>query len=87
MRAAIFLALMVLTGCRVLGPSYERCDDVPPYAGAKEDPPLAIPEGLDAPDTRSALRIPQLDAPPKPRDGRCTDTPPSYFPNREQGGS
>lgn len=79
MRLAMLLPfLLVLAGCGLFRPTYERCDETPPYAGAREIPPLTVPEGLDLPNTRNALRIPELTVPEKPPDGRCLDVPPRY---------
>jgi hypothetical protein len=62
MRTALFLpVLLVLSGCGLLTPTYERCDETPPYAAAREIPPLRVPEGLASPNTRNALRIPEVD--------------------------
>ena len=82
MRFLVILAVLSLAGCGLIAPSYDRCDKVPPYANATEAPPLVMPEGVDAPDTRNALKVPELALPEKPRDGRCVDAPPSYTPNR-----
>jgi uncharacterized lipoprotein len=79
MRTALFLpVLLVLSGCGLLTPTYERCDETPPYAAAREIPPLRVTEGLASPNTRNALRIPEVTIPEKPTDGRCIDVPPSY---------
>ena len=50
------------------------------YAGAKDLPPLQAPPGLDAPDTRNALRVPPLNTPERPRakDEPCLSAPPPY---------
>lgn len=82
MRLLVLPALVMLTGCGLISPEYDRCDKPPPYAGSQEAPPLVTPEGVDAPDTRNALKIPEPSAPEKPRDGRCVDIPPSFLPNR-----
>lgn len=52
------------------------------FAGVVDNPPLTIPAGRDAPDTRSALTIPPLDTPeaPRPADSPCIDTPPKFTP-------
>jgi uncharacterized lipoprotein len=50
------------------------------YIGAKEMPPLKAPDGLEPPDTRNALKIPQISAPERVR-GReetCLDAPPPF---------
>lgn len=79
MRIAILLpALLALTGCGLFAPTYQRCDETPAYAAAREIPPLRVPEGLEAPNTRNALGIPEVNVPEKPLDGRCIDVPPSY---------
>jgi uncharacterized lipoprotein len=50
------------------------------YVGAKEMPPLKAPEGLEAPDTRNALKVPELATPERARgrDEACLDTPPPF---------
>lgn len=77
--AMLFPLLLALAGCGIFRPTYERCDETPGYAGAREVPPLRVPEGLDLPNTRNALKIPELTVPERPLDGRCIDVPPSYF--------
>lgn len=74
----IALCALALQGCRALGSS---CYEPPPYTTAESAPPLEIPSGLDAPDTRNALRIPELKepAPPPRKPGQpCLDAPPRY---------
>jgi len=43
-------------------------------------PPLRAAPGLDAPDTRNAIRVPELTEPERPRSGTesCLSRPPSY---------
>jgi len=50
------------------------------YAGAKEMPPLQAPAGLDAPNTRNALKVPPLNTPERLRgkDEPCLDIPPPF---------
>ena len=70
--------LLVLAGCgRLFKASCGRPGD---YAGAVNNEPLKIPPGLDGPDTRSALPIPPLAEPERPRkaDDPCLDAPPKY---------
>ena len=72
--------LALLAGCRVLGGG--SCHDPQIYEQAESLAPLQIPEGLDGPDTRNALRIPELTEPPPPepaRDDPCLDAPPRYY--------
>ena len=78
MRVLALIALLALAGCGAFRPTFENCDETPAYAGAKELPPLRVPEGVDAPDTRNALKVPAVTVPEKPLDGRCIDAPPSY---------
>ncbi len=87
MRLLLILASVALAGCGLIKPASEQCDKPAAYANSPEAPPLVVPPGVDAPDTRNALRIPELKTPEKPSDGRCVDVPPSYFPDRtpEQG--
>jgi uncharacterized lipoprotein len=43
-------------------------------------PPLQVPAGLDAPDTRNAIRVPDLATPATPRSPTdpCLSVPPSF---------
>lgn len=82
MRCLAMVALAVLAGCGVFRPATEQCDKPAVYADAPEAPLLVVPEGVEAPDTRNVLRIPEVKTPERPPDGRCVDAPPSYFPNR-----
>lgn len=82
MRFVLLLGALALSGCGLFSPTFESCEEVPAYAGAAEIPPLAVPDGVDAPDTRNALKIPAVTAPERPFDGRCIDAPPSYHPGR-----
>jgi len=86
MRLLALIALLALAGCGAFRPTFESCDETPAYAGAKELPPLRVPEGVDAPDTRNALKVPTVTVPEKPRDGRCIDAPPSYSTPRAPAG-
>jgi uncharacterized lipoprotein len=70
--------MLALAGCGAFKPTFENCDETPAYAGAKELSPLKVPEGVDAPDTRNALKIPTVTVPERPLAGRCIDAPPSY---------
>jgi uncharacterized lipoprotein len=79
-RVCLLVPLLVAAGgCRSW--SARTCHEPQPYMQAKTVPQLVIPAGLDAPDTTSALRLPQLTVPaPPPRSGRqpCLDEPPSF---------
>ena len=73
---------LCLDGCRLFrGASSQSCHESRGYAQAQSVPPLKIPAGLDAPDTSSALRLPDLKEPPPPprsAKARCLDAPPSF---------
>ncbi len=71
-----------LTGCRSFA-----CDAPPSYGSDESIPLLQVPPGLEPPDTRNVLKIPELDEPERPRTeaDRCLDEPPSYFPDRRVG--
>jgi hypothetical protein len=49
-------------------------------AAAASLPPLRVPPGMSAPDTRNAVRIPPLDEPEpvRPRSAPCLSMPPSF---------
>jgi uncharacterized lipoprotein len=78
------LAVLVTAGCnpfRRHSAKAELCKEPEGYAQAAEAKSLTIPAGLQSPDTRSALRIPDLSTPPPPprtTDQGCLDQPPSY---------
>ena len=77
LRIVAVLALLPLAGCSMFRAS--SCTKPGPYLQAKEATPLKIPSGLDAPDTRGALRIPELREPEVPREaGTCLDKPPKF---------
>lgn len=67
-----------VAGCsRLFKTTCVRAED---YAGAQNNPPLKVPPGLQAPDTRAALPIPTLNEPERPRTAEegCLDAPPRY---------
>jgi uncharacterized lipoprotein len=71
-------ALLLLPGCGSLFKA--TCVRPEDYAGAVDNKPLQIPAGLQGPDTRSALPVPPLSEPERPRraDEPCLDAPPPY---------
>jgi uncharacterized lipoprotein len=73
----LLLASAVLAGC---GGREAACARPGIYAEAQSIPPLRIPAGLDAPDTRGALRLPELNEPaaPRPAGSPCLESPPRY---------
>jgi hypothetical protein len=68
----------VLPGCKRLFAS--NCSKPQAYADAQSLPPLRIPVGLDGPDTRAALKIPDLNEPEAPRGPKdpCLVDPPAF---------
>jgi uncharacterized lipoprotein len=77
------LGLVALGGCGLFHRhgNHNTCNDPQPYANARSIAPLKTPVGLTAPDTRSALKIPDLNEPPPPARTRadpCLDTPPAF---------
>jgi len=77
---SVVVLLALLAGCR----SWRgggSCHKAQYYTSATSAPPLKIPEGLSAPDTAGALKLPTLnEPPPPPRKGKdpCLDEPPPY---------
>jgi hypothetical protein len=68
---------LLLVGCA----SKDLCRPAP-YTKAEAPPPIVVPDGLDAPDRRMALRIPsQQSVPgsPDPHPVGCIAEPPAYF--------
>jgi hypothetical protein len=59
----------------------EKCREPALPALVPSIPLLKAPEGLDPPDTRNAVKIPDLTSPDKPRSPKdpCLSTPPSYL--------
>jgi uncharacterized lipoprotein len=60
--------------------SRAKCREPAIGANAKNLPPLKVPPGLDAPDTRNAIKIPPLTEPERARTPKdpCLSSPPSY---------
>jgi uncharacterized lipoprotein len=87
--AAVVLASLVCvattSGCKSRMTSCSQ--DNKDYAGAKEVPPLQAPAGLEAPDTRNALKVPPLTTPERVRgkDEPCLDTPPPFSAGQKAG--
>ena len=60
----VLLAAAILAGCKTSGGG---CGKPPEYTNSDSIPPLAVPPGMDAPNTRGALRVPELETPERPR--------------------
>ena len=83
----IAVALALLSGCAWMPFRHgskegkaNDCNKPQLYEQAASRPPLAIPAGLDAVNTRGALRIPELREPEAPRklSDACLDEPPKF---------
>jgi uncharacterized lipoprotein len=78
---AVGVALLAMSGCSWFHHgSHSKCREPTIGIGAKNLPPLQVPAGLDAPDTRNAIKIPPLTEPERPRSPQdpCLSRPPSY---------
>ena len=73
----LVIAALPLAGCKLLGGD---CHKPGVYTEADSIPPLKVPPGLDAPDTRAALKVPDLTEPQRARGPNepCLDEPPRY---------
>jgi hypothetical protein len=76
--AALCASFILLPGCKRMFAS--NCSKPQAYADAQSLPPLRIPVGLDGPDTRAALKIPDLNEPEAPRGPKdpCLVDPPAF---------
>lgn len=88
MHAVWVAAALPLAGCGWLPDAYTGCNEVQPYHSARQVEPLRVPAGSDLPDTRNALRIPDLAAPELPREaGSCLEHPPALGTVASAGGA
>ena len=73
----LVLGAALMVGCKGIASS---CSKPQAYATAEALPPLKVPVGLDGPDTRGALVIPDLNEPEAPRgpDSACLEEPPAF---------
>ena len=72
-----------LSGCTLFHRGHNRAGGCTqrPFAGNTDGlPPLVVPSGLSAPDTRNAVKIPELKEPERVRakNEPCLAQPPSY---------
>jgi uncharacterized lipoprotein len=78
----LFAAAFVVSaaGCKTRTPSCKQ--DNRAYVGAQEVPPLKAPPGLEDPNTRNALKVPDLNVPERIRGKNepCLDAPPPFAP-------
>jgi uncharacterized lipoprotein len=79
--------LLPLAGCGLLPDAYSGCDKVQAYQAAQQMPRLEVPAGADLPETRNALKIPEIRTPQVPAEpGKCLEHPPSYGSARPRAG-
>ncbi|MFI4869179.1 MAG: hypothetical protein ACHQDD_07490 [Steroidobacterales bacterium] len=80
--------LPLLSGCTWFNRVFHRggkhatgCTERPFAGNADSRPPLKVPEGMSAPDTRNAVKIPQVGpaARDRPRTEPCLARPPNFF--------
>ncbi len=79
--AACGVLLLALAGCSWMHHgSGKRCREPPIGGNSQNLPPLKVPPGLDAPDTRNAIKVPPLNTPEAPRlpTDPCLSQPPSF---------
>ena len=77
------LGLVTASGCASLHhkkANKPKCPEPPITNDVQNMPPLRVPTGLDAPDTRNAIKIPPLTEPQVARspDAPCLSAPPSF---------
>jgi hypothetical protein len=78
--------LPVLSGCSLWQRVFHSrkdggCTEKPFALSTERRPPLKIPEGMSTPDTRNAIKIPQLATAERVRtkSDPCLSRPPNYF--------
>lgn len=80
--AALLVALSVgLGGCSWFHHGGKHgCRERDVSRGAINRPPLQVPPGMDAPDTRNAVQVPPLSEPERPRapTDPCLSAPPPF---------
>jgi opacity protein-like surface antigen len=80
---ACALALLAGSGCAWMRHGHKsapKCHDPPVTGDTRNFPPLRVPAGLDAPDTRNAIKVPPLPETASARlpDEPCLTDPPSF---------
>ena len=73
----IVLVLAGLSGCRSW--REDPCSGSKPYQAAGSVPPLIAPEGVAAPNTRNALKIPEPSGVAPAAKNRCLEQPPRFY--------
>ncbi|SRR5579871_4310699 len=83
--AALGVGLLLLAGCHLRHSARpDECLPVAPYDKAQGVATLRAPDGLPAPNTKGALKVPEDVAPAKPHKPgtACLDAPPGFFSDR-----
>lgn len=77
---AVVVMTLLLASCSRLGFKAAACREPAIPVQPANNPPLKVPPGLDQPDTRNAVKVPELTEPEKPRgkDAPCLSRPPAY---------
>jgi len=81
------LLLPLLPGCTLYNRVFHRhrdpatCRERPFIGNTESRPPLTVPEGMSAPDTRNAIKIPHLPAAPadSSKTEPCLAQPPPFY--------
>ena len=76
----VLLVAAALGSCSRFGLSRAACREPQIPANLGNDAPLRVAPGQDLPDTRNAVRVPELNEPEKPRSKSdpCLSRPPQY---------
>ena len=79
-RVGLVATLALLGSCSWFHHGAAQCRELGGLSGLANGPALKIPPGLDQPDTRGAVRVPELNEPEQPRGKKdpCLSMPPSY---------
>lgn len=78
-RLGCIAIVLPVAGCAWLPNASSSCEEAQPYQSARQAEPLRVPPGADQPDTRAALRIPEVKSPElPPTPGHCLDHPPAF---------
>jgi len=87
--ALLLAVLPVVGGCASARHMFhwfhsDPCATRSPFMKAQSVPPLRVPEGLPAANTKNGLKIPDDVGPVTPRTpgGKCLDAPPSFYADR-----
>ncbi len=79
--ACLALAALALSGCSWMHRNRaSSCRENNVVTEARNLPALKVPPGLDTPDTRNAIKVPELAEPERTRSAHepCLSRPPSY---------